>query len=65
MITPEEAAQNIGRKVVYRSHEGAEPEEGVIVRASGDSWIFVRYGSDTHAKATYHRHLDFTVGGAS
>jgi ribosomal protein L35AE/L33A len=65
MITPEQAAQSIGRKVVYRSHEGAEPEEGVITRAGGDSWIFVRYGNDVHAKATWCGHLEFAVGGAS
>lgn len=65
MIAPEEARENIGRKVVYRPHENAAIEEGVIVSADGDSWIFVRYGSDTNAKATHYSHLDFMFGGSS
>ena len=64
MISPQDARDSIGRKVVYRPHEAAPPEEGVIVRADGDSWVFVRYGTDQHAKATHHCHLEF-IGGAS
>lgn len=64
-MTPQEARANIGRKVVYRPYADAPAEEGVIVSADGDSWVFVRYGSDTHAKATYHGHLELVFGGAS
>lgn len=64
MISPQEARDGIGRKVVYRSYEAAVGEEGVIVSADGDSWVFVRYGADIHAKATWHGHLEF-IGGAS
>lgn len=64
-MTPEEARANIGRKVVYRRHAELPPEEGVIVSADGDSWVFVRYGSDGHAKATHYSHLELAVGGVS
>lgn len=64
MITREEAAQSIGRKVVYTPYRGAT-EEGVITGLSlaGD-WVMVRFGSDTHSKATARGALDF-IGGES
>lgn len=64
MITPKEAEQSIGRKVVYRP-VGVAPEEGVITGVSTTGWIFVRYGNDVHSKATHYHDLEFMAGGVS
>lgn len=55
-----DAAHGIGREVEYRPHEGSS-ERGVITGVSGTGWIFVRYGSDSHAKATHPADL-YAVG---
>lgn len=62
MITPEEAARNIGREVRYTPYRG-KVEEGVITGA-GDRWVFVRFAGDTIAKATAPGALDFIGGGS-
>lgn len=49
-MTLEEARDHIGHGVVYDpGHPGVE--QGVITSV-GFRWAFVRYGSDTHSKAT-------------
>lgn len=53
-MTGDQAAASIGRKVVYRPPHVREDEpgdEGVITSVN-DVWVFVRYGADTHSKAT-------------
>lgn len=60
MITLEQACQSVGRKVVYTPFHG-EVEEGVITGHS-KSWVFVRFGSDAHSKATAPAALDFADG---
>lgn len=49
-MTPEQAADAIGQRVVYRSHSGTELH-GEIRYAAG-RYVFVRYDRDTSAKAT-------------
>lgn len=64
MITVEQAAGNIGARVVYTPYRG-KVEEGVITDVSPrGTWIWVRYGTDMQSKATAPRALDF-VGGES
>ena len=60
MISLETAKKNIGNKVLYyvRGNRDLIPEEGVITSAN-DMFIFVRYGSDTHSKATNPEDLFF------
>lgn len=58
MVKLAEAAENIGRTVLYRPLEGAT-ERGVIASVTEAGWVFVRYGTDTHAKATYPSQLEF------
>lgn len=73
MITLAEARDNIGRGVVYNPESGSDPvskfcvelgygrdrlEDGVITGVSG-SYVFVRYASDQHSKATDPRQLTF------
>ena len=58
MVSLTEAAENVGREVLYRPHEDAT-ERGAIVSVSEAGWVFVRYGSDAHAKATYPSQLEF------
>jgi len=55
-----DAARNIGAEVIYRPHEDAE-ERGVISSVSEAGWVFVRYGTDTTAKATYPSQLRLVV----
>jgi hypothetical protein len=58
-----DAARNIGCEVEYRPR-GAAIERGVISGISPAGWVFVRYGTDAHAKATYPGDL-FLLGGDS
>jgi len=56
-----DAARNIGAVVVYR-HPGDSwvvAERGVITGVTPAGWVFVRYGTDAHAKATHPRDLAF------
>lgn len=46
-MTTAEAHENIGNKVIYLPTN----EEGVITSVN-EMYVFVRYGSDTHSKAT-------------
>jgi hypothetical protein len=64
-ITLEQAAEAIGRNVIYRSdaqrggRDKRPPERGTIVRV-GREYVFVRYERGTTA-ATSARDLDFEV----
>lgn len=50
-MTLDEARQSIGQLVVY--HPSAdEPVEQGVVTSVNDYYVFVRYGSDVHSKAT-------------
>lgn len=59
-MTLAEAESNIGAAVVYRPHGGswATAQRGVIT-ATTSRYVFVRYGTDEHAKATYPTDLTF------
>ena len=59
MRIEELASTDFGRKVVYTAHHG-ETEEGVITSANC-KFIFVRYGSDCHSKATDPEQLEFST----
>jgi hypothetical protein len=54
--------KDIGRKVIYRAKSGQlstlPPEEGVITSFT-DLFVFVRYGGDTHSKATRPNDLEW------
>jgi hypothetical protein len=58
MIEPTE--DDIGRAVVYTGHRypGGELEHGVIT-SFHDHAVFVRYGADTHSKATSRADLEW------
>lgn len=60
MITLTDAARNVGEAVVYRppGDNWVVAERGVITGVSG-GWVFVRYGTDAHSKATHSRDLHF------
>jgi hypothetical protein len=49
-MTLDEARAHVGSLVVYHSHEGAG-EQGQITSVNAH-FVFVRYGTDTHSKAT-------------
>ena len=49
-MTLDEARAHIGDGVVYRPPHGVV-EDGVITSV-GDRFVFARYGTDTHSKAT-------------
>jgi len=55
MVTLTEAAENIGAGVVYTAPHGAR-EDGVI-SSVGAAYVFVRYGGDSHSKATLPQDL--------
>jgi hypothetical protein len=57
VITLAQARQRVGDGVVYRPDEG-DPEQGVV-SSVGERWVFVRYGSDSGAKATEPGMLDW------
>lgn len=61
MIDPEQ--KDIGRKAIYRERSGFRigvVEEGVIT-SYNDYFVFVRYGNDTHAKATRRGDLEWAA----
>lgn len=60
-MTPQDARRNIGAAVVYRPNENATRELGVITGVSENGWVFVRYGADSHSKATSASQLRFEV----
>lgn len=63
MIELIDAARSIDCEVEYRPREG-KAERGVITGISPAGWIFVRYTSDWHAKATHPGDL-YLVGESS
>lgn len=70
MISFEEARNNVGNKVVYRSlamRSGLDPsraEEGVITGV-GVTYVFVRYGTSTTSAATDPTDLDLVSRGGN
>ncbi len=63
-MTLDEARALVGKGVVYRPDDdgGYKPtarrrEQGVVTSVN-DIWVFVRYGSDHHSKATSPRDLE-------
>ena len=60
-MTLEEAAANIGQTVIYRPTPD-QVEHGVIT-ATTSRYVFVRYGTDQHAKATAADYLTLVAGG--
>jgi hypothetical protein len=57
MIEP--TVKDIGRAVRYtRVHNPSEPDEGIITSLS-NHYVFVRYGSDVHSKATRRDDLEW------
>ena len=57
-MTLNEARFAIGRGVIYYDHNRLN--EGVIISVN-DSFVFVRYGSDTVSRATLAETLRFSV----
>ena len=50
----------VGRAVVYTPYKGCPPdalEEGIIT-SKNDKYVFVRYGSNYHSKATSPEDLE-------
>lgn len=56
-MTLDEAKDHVGSGVVYRPHERAKPEDGVITRIHGDI-VFVLYRGDLTPKATRPQDLE-------
>jgi hypothetical protein len=61
-MTPDEARDHIGDRVIYSTVPG-QAETGVIDSAN-DSYAFVRYGLDLTAKATRPEFLTLMRGGS-
>lgn len=54
------AKQDIGRKVVYLpSYKYSSGVEEGVITSFNDSFVFVRYGADTHSKATNYFDLKY------
>jgi ribosomal protein L35AE/L33A len=60
-MTPQEARRNIGRCVAYRANDRSTPEYGQITGVSENGWVFVKYGTDMHSKATSASQLKLEV----
>lgn len=61
-MTLEQARENIGNNVTYHPFVGRKAKDceyGVITSVN-DRYVFVRYGSDRHSKAT--NPSDLTLG---
>lgn len=56
MIDPTD--DDIGLPVVYLSHES---REAGVVTGFNDRWVFVRYGTDLHSKATPRGDLEWVT----
>lgn len=55
MVSLEWAADHVGSKVVYHAmHQDPAKEQGEegVITSVGNGVVFVRYGADTHSKAT-------------
>lgn len=59
-MTLHEAREHVGHKVIYSGPYLAE--EGVITSVN-DHYVFVRYGSDVHSKATSAAELTLLAAG--
>jgi hypothetical protein len=58
MNTNDLKSTDIGQLVIYDN--GCDPHEEGVITSWNDTYIFVRYGSDIHSKATKPEHLRFT-----
>jgi hypothetical protein len=58
MIKP--TPSDVGRRVLYRSHPNAVPQEGCIVSLS-DQYVFVRYDNSAGTDATHRHNLEWTT----
>lgn len=58
----QDAADNIGRGVVYRPYPGAVPEQGVITSVN-HRYVFVHYTGDMAPKATRADTLEWMTDG--
>ena len=58
-MTLEQAAANVGRRVLYRTAHG---QESGVITSVGTVFVFVRYGSDTGSKATDPESLTLEAG---
>lgn len=56
-MTLDEARACIGNAVVYRPHWIYPSEQGVVTSV-GTIYVFVRYGTDVHSKATHPSQLE-------
>ncbi len=57
MIEP--TADDIGRKVVYE--RGDRPFDEGVITSFNEKYVFVRYGADTHSKATSRADLAYAA----
>lgn len=57
MIEPSE--KDIGRKVIYKRSPSMDTGEEGVITSFNDTYVHVRYGSDTHSKATRHHDLEW------
>jgi hypothetical protein len=57
-MTLEEAKKHVMRLVVYRPKVG--PTEVGVITSVNEHVVFVRYGADTHSKATKAEDLELT-----
>lgn len=59
-MTLTEARERVGQKVIYRpphvDHD-RQGEEGVVTTV-GDTFVYVRFGTDTYSKATWAGSLE-------
>lgn len=53
----QEAADAVGRPVVYYAPHGGATETGIITSVN-ERWVLVRYRGDSHSKATDPNHLN-------
>lgn len=61
-MTLEEAATNVGRTVVYHPDDNPDRAETGVITATTSRYVFVRYGTDQHAKATAAAYLELVAG---
>ena len=56
MIEPKQS--DIGREVIYRVHNHAKTEEGVITRFN-EKYVFVRFGKEEASAVTTREQLEW------
>jgi len=54
--------KDIGRTVIFNHHSPVSlPIEAGVITSIGNMYVFVRYGSDLHSKATSPDNLEFEI----